>query len=160
MDLNTEGMVFTLNGKSFPITDNINVKKGDKVLVKLVNNSLMNDHPMANVPARPFFPGIKKKKPVEASPIIKDTFNLKPGDEYVVAFAADNPGNWLFHCHDLHHASSGMINLLNMKDSIHPLHRMTAQERSQNKTHHTKKRFRFKPFFILKRQFIRRIRSF
>lgn len=50
MDLNTEmnneGMVFTLNGKTFPITDNINVKKGDKVLVKLVNNSMMNDHPM------------------------------------------------------------------------------------------------------------------
>jgi FtsP/CotA-like multicopper oxidase with cupredoxin domain len=159
MDLNTEGMVFTLNGKSFPITDNINVKKGDKVLVKLVNNSLMNDHPMY-LHGHFFQVLSKNEKPVEASPIIKDTFNLKPGDEYVVAFAADNPGNWLFHCHDLHHASSGMINLLNMKDSIHPLHRMTAQERSQNKTHHTKKRFRFKPFFILKRLFIRRIHSF
>ena len=27
----------------------------------------------------------------------------------MVAFEADNEGNWLFHCHDLHHASAGMV---------------------------------------------------
>ncbi len=115
MDLNTEmnneGMVFTLNGKTFPITDNINVKKGDKVLVKLVNNSMMNDHPMY-LHGHFFQVLSKNEKPVEGSPIIKDTINLKPGDEYVIAFETDNPGNWLFHCHDLHHPSVGMINLL------------------------------------------------
>lgn len=66
-----------------------------------------------NAPARQLYPVINKNGiTVEGSPIIKETINLKPGDEYVVAFEADNPGNWLFHCHDLHHASAGMINLL------------------------------------------------
>ncbi|MFT9600723.1 multicopper oxidase family protein [Mesobacillus sp.] len=111
-EMNNEGMVFTLNGKTFPSTDNINVKKGDKVLVKLVNNSMMDDHPIY-LHGHFFQVLSKNEKPVEGLPIIKDPINLKPGDEYVVAFEADNPGNWLFHCHDLHHASVGMINLLN-----------------------------------------------
>jgi FtsP/CotA-like multicopper oxidase with cupredoxin domain len=49
---------------------------------------------------------------VEGSPIIKDTISLEPGDEYIVAFEADNPGNWLFHCHDLHHATAGMVDVI------------------------------------------------
>ncbi|GAA4868073.1 hypothetical protein GCM10023310_54690 [Paenibacillus vulneris] len=57
-----------------------------------------------------FFQGLNKNgKPLEGSSVIKDTVNLKPGEEYVVAFEADNEGNWMFHCHDLHHASSGMV---------------------------------------------------
>lgn len=115
MDLNTmmdgENMVYTINGKTFPDTENINVKKGDLVKVKLVNNSMMDDHPM-HLHGHFFQVLSKNGKPVKGSPIIKDTINLKPGDEYVVAFKADNPGNWLFHCHDLHHASAGMVNMV------------------------------------------------
>ena len=33
----------------------------------------------------------KDGKPIEGSPIVKDTLNLKPGEEYEVAFVADNP---------------------------------------------------------------------
>jgi FtsP/CotA-like multicopper oxidase with cupredoxin domain len=40
---------------------------------------------------------------------MKDTINLTPGEEYVVAFKANNPGDWMFHCHDLHHASADMV---------------------------------------------------
>ncbi|MFD2444383.1 multicopper oxidase family protein [Bacillus sp. CGMCC 1.16607] len=115
MDLNTamEGnnMVFSINDKIFPNTDNINVKKGDLVKVKLVNNSPMDDHPM-HLHGH-FFQVLRKNgKPIAGSPIIKDTINLQPGDEYIVAFKADNPGNWMFHCHDLHHASAGMVTMV------------------------------------------------
>ncbi|MCG3083329.1 multicopper oxidase domain-containing protein, partial [Anoxybacillus sp. LAT27] len=51
----------------------------------------------------------KNGKPVTGAPLIKDSLNVNPGEEYVVAFQADNPGNWMFHCHDLHHASAGMV---------------------------------------------------
>lgn len=115
MDLNTamndRGMVYTINNEAFPNTANINVKKGDTVKVKLVNQSKMDDHPM-HLHGHFFQVLSKNGKPLEGSPIIKDTINLKPGDEYVVAFEADNPGNWLFHCHDLHHATAGMVNLV------------------------------------------------
>lgn len=115
MDLNTamqgENMVWTINENIFPNTDNINVQEGDLVKVKLVNNSMMDDHPM-HLHGHFFQVLSKNGKPLEGSPILKDTINLKPGDEYVVAFKANNPGNWLFHCHDLHHATAGMVNMV------------------------------------------------
>jgi FtsP/CotA-like multicopper oxidase with cupredoxin domain len=112
MNLGTEDkngqQVFTINGKAYPNTDAIPVKEGDKVKVKLVNNSKVDDHPM-HLHGHFFQVLSKNGKPLEGSPIVKDTLNLKPGEEYVVAFEADNPGDWMFHCHDLHHASAGMV---------------------------------------------------
>lgn len=119
MNLNTEmkngEMVYTINGKTFPETEPINVKKGDTVKVRLVNNSKTDDHPM-HLHGHFFQVLSKNGKPLEGSPIIKDTLNLKPGEEYVVAFEADNEGNWMFHCHDLHHASAGMVTELKYTD--------------------------------------------
>lgn len=114
MELNGNDMenVWSINGKSFPNIDGLNVKEGDLIKVKLVNNSPEGvDHPM-HLHGHFFQVLSKNGKPVEGSPIIKDTINLKSGDEYVVAFKADNPGNWLFHCHDLHHATAGMVDLI------------------------------------------------
>ncbi|XLG18344.1 multicopper oxidase family protein [Bacillus cereus] len=112
MDLNTQmngnEMVYTINGKVFPDIDPIQVKKGDLVKVKLVNRSKMDDHPM-HLHGHFFQVLSKDGKPIEGSPIVKDTLNLRPGEEYEVAFVADNPGEWMFHCHDLHHASAGMV---------------------------------------------------
>ncbi|MGG2066059.1 multicopper oxidase domain-containing protein [Bacillus sp. S14(2024)] len=119
MDLNTEmngnGMVYTINGKTFPNIDPIQVKKGDLVKVKLVNRSKMDDHPM-HLHGHFFQVLSKNGKPIEGSPIVKDTLNLKPGEEYEVAFVANNPGEWMFHCHDLHHASAGMVTEVKYKD--------------------------------------------
>ncbi|WP_336775262.1 multicopper oxidase family protein [Paenibacillus sp. MMO-58] len=119
MDLNTEmqdgNTVYTINGKTFPNTDALTVKKGDTVKVRLVNNSKTNDHPM-HLHGHFFQVLSKNGKPLEGSPIIKDTLNVKPGEEYVIAFEADNPGNWMFHCHDLHHASAGMVTELKYTD--------------------------------------------
>lgn len=114
MDLNGNNMdnVWTINGKSFPDIKGLNVKEGDLIKVKLVNNSPAgNDHPM-HLHGHFFQVLSKNGKALEGSPVIKDTINVKPGEEYVVAFKADNPGNWLFHCHDLHHATAGMVDLI------------------------------------------------
>ncbi|MCD1259205.1 multicopper oxidase family protein [Paenibacillus athensensis] len=119
MNLNTEmkkgEMVYTINGKTFPETEPINVKEGDTVKVRLVNNSKTDDHPM-HLHGHFFQLLSKNGKPLEGSPVIKDTLNLKPGEEYVVAFKANNEGNWMFHCHDLHHASAGMVTELKYTD--------------------------------------------
>ncbi|WIY62936.1 multicopper oxidase family protein [Bacillus arachidis] len=119
MDLNTEmngnEMVYTINEKTFPNIDPIQVKKGDLVKVKLVNRSKMDDHPM-HLHGHFFQVLSKNGQQIEGSPIVKDTLNLKPGEEYEVAFVADNPGEWMFHCHDLHHASAGMVTEVEYKD--------------------------------------------
>jgi FtsP/CotA-like multicopper oxidase with cupredoxin domain len=88
------------------------VKEGDNVKVKLVNKSKSDDHPM-HLHGQFFQVLSKNGKPLTESPVIKDTINLEPGEEYEIAFKADNPGNWLFHCHDLHHAAAGMVTQVN-----------------------------------------------
>lgn len=116
MDLNTvmsdSEEKYTINDKTFPNTERLKVKEGDSVKVKLVNNSKEDDHPM-HLHGHFFQVLSKNGEPMKGSPIVKDTLNVKPGEEYEVAFIADNPGNWMFHCHDLHHASAGMVTEVN-----------------------------------------------
>ena len=46
-------------------------------------------------------------KPVPHTPWL-DTVLLKADETAEVALVADNPGNWLFHCHILEHHHAGM----------------------------------------------------
>jgi FtsP/CotA-like multicopper oxidase with cupredoxin domain len=119
MELNTEmegeETVYTINGKTFPETENLEVKTGELVKVKLVNNSKIDEHPM-HLHGHFFQVLSKDGKPLAGSPVVKDTLNVKPGEEYIIAFKADNQGNWMFHCHDLHHASAGMVTELRFTD--------------------------------------------
>lgn len=39
----------------------------------------------------------------------QDTVLLAPRDKVEIAFVADNPGDWMFHCHILEHQESGMM---------------------------------------------------
>ena len=38
----------------------------------------------------------------------RDTWLMQPQERISLVFRADNPGLWLFHCHMLEHAASGM----------------------------------------------------
>jgi FtsP/CotA-like multicopper oxidase with cupredoxin domain len=41
-----------------------------------------------------------------------DTVLLQPKERVEVAFVADNPGDWMFHCHILEHQETGMMSYL------------------------------------------------
>lgn len=99
--------IYTINGATFPDTKPLSVKKGDWVKVKFVNRGTA-DHPM-HLHGHFFQVLTKNGQPMQGSSLLKDTLNVRPGEEYEVAFQANNEGNWMFHCHDLHHASAGMV---------------------------------------------------
>ncbi|XP_072044921.1 uncharacterized protein [Amphiura filiformis] len=40
--------------------------------------------------------------------VLKDNVPMENGGYYIVRFVADNPGKWLFHCHDIFHHDYGM----------------------------------------------------
>lgn len=42
----------------------------------------------------------------------KDTVMVAPGDRLTVDFTADNPGQWLVHCHNAYHMATGMAAVL------------------------------------------------
>ncbi|WHX27855.1 multicopper oxidase family protein [Virgibacillus halodenitrificans] len=106
------GMAWTINGETFPEVPPFKVNKNDKVKVTMKNDSRDNStHPM-HLHGHFFQVLSKNGEPLKGAPIIKDTLNVKPGETYEIAFLADNPGDWLFHCHDLHHASNGMVTMV------------------------------------------------
>ncbi|WP_425097678.1 multicopper oxidase family protein [Tropicibacter sp. S64] len=45
---------------------------------------------------------------------LRDTILSIPNEPLEIAFTADNPGKWLFHCHMLAHAASGMTTWINV----------------------------------------------
>lgn len=100
-------LVYTINGKTFPNTDPIWVKKGQRVKLTLTNPGKY-DHPI-HLHGHFFQVLTKNGQPINGSPLMKDTLNVRPGESYEIAFIADNDGNWMLHCHDLHHASAGMV---------------------------------------------------
>jgi FtsP/CotA-like multicopper oxidase with cupredoxin domain len=42
----------------------------------------------------------------------RDTVLLDPRELVEIAFVADNPGDWMFHCHILEHQEGGMMGLV------------------------------------------------
>ncbi|WP_206885027.1 multicopper oxidase family protein [Alicyclobacillus mali (ex Roth et al. 2021)] len=104
--MSMNGMVYAINGRVFPNIPPIIVHTGDAVLVHIVNDSPYI-HPM-HLHGHDFQVLTRDGRPVQGSPIFLDTLNVFPGESYDIAFRADNPGLWMFHCHDLEHAASGM----------------------------------------------------
>jgi FtsP/CotA-like multicopper oxidase with cupredoxin domain len=100
------GYQWTTNGRVFPDTPVYSVRRGDVVKMRISNGS-GDVHPMhlhghhARVLSRD---GVA----VRGSPWWVDTLNVQSGEEYEVAFRADNPGVWMLHCHILSHAADGL----------------------------------------------------
>jgi FtsP/CotA-like multicopper oxidase with cupredoxin domain len=40
---------------------------------------------------------------------VRDTVLVPPMGRVTIAFDADNPGRWPFHCHNLYHMITGMM---------------------------------------------------
>ena len=44
----------------------------------------------------------------------RDTVLIPPHERAEVAFVADNPGDWMFHCHILDHQEGGMMSVIHV----------------------------------------------
>ena len=42
----------------------------------------------------------------------QDTVLMDPHERVDIAFVADNPGDWMFHCHILEHQAAGMMGVI------------------------------------------------
>jgi FtsP/CotA-like multicopper oxidase with cupredoxin domain len=101
------GPVFTLNGAVFPQTPTIVVQPGQVVKLHLVSDAANGIHPI-HLHGHTFTLLAKNGRPLTGSPVYLDTISIRPRETYDVAFVADNPGLWMFHCHNLYHANHGM----------------------------------------------------
>ena len=105
----TAGYQWLLNGKTGekgvpPLT----VSPGETVKIRFINKTGMF-HPM-HVHGHTFAlldptgPGTRK-----------DTVIVPPGQAVTVALKADNPGQWMLHCHNTYHLQQGMATVLSYR---------------------------------------------
>lgn len=97
---------WTINGKSFPDTQPLEVKYGDLVHIRLANIS-NGIHPM-HLHGHDFRIIAKDGHPLPTFQIV-NTVTVNPGETYDIDFIADNPGKWMFHCHELHHTTNADV---------------------------------------------------
>ncbi|MGW5193386.1 multicopper oxidase family protein [Kribbella sp. NPDC004138] len=98
---------WTVNGKSFPDTEPLAVEQGERIRLRIANQTMMF-HPvhlhghtfgLADGGAR------------------KDTVIVRSMERLTVDLDADNPGQWATHCHNLYHAERGMMTTLSYRAS-------------------------------------------
>ena len=97
---------FTINGKSYPATETVHLRVGERLLVRFIGSSSAFIHPM-HIHGGPFRIVATDGEPVpEAAQMLKDTVNVAPGERYDVIWEAREPGKWLLHCHINHHVTN------------------------------------------------------
>ncbi|GIH09429.1 hypothetical protein Rhe02_74960 [Rhizocola hellebori] len=96
----------TVNGKAHPNIPDQVVAEGDLVAFTVVNRGL-ETHPW-HLHGHRVLVLAKNGRLVTGSPLLLDTFDVRPGEVWRVAFRASNPGVWMNHCHNLAHADQGM----------------------------------------------------
>ncbi len=103
------GYVWGLNGMTYDQAESLRVAKGQRVEFVMTNKTPMS-HPM-RLHGHSFqvvavdgqrFPGA-----------VRDTVLVPPMRSVTIAFDADNPGQWAFHCHNLYHMQAGMMTTVN-----------------------------------------------
>ena len=97
--------VWTLNGKVHGQDSPLTVRQGERVAIAMTNPSMMA-HPM-HLHGHHFQVVAIDGKALSGAR--RDTVLVPPGKTVTVAFDADNPGRWSFHCHHLYHMESGMM---------------------------------------------------
>ncbi len=78
----------------------------DRTQVLTMRNDTAFPHPM-HLHGHSFRLMSRNGKPVAGTPWL-DTVLVEPRETVEVAFVADNPGDWLLHCHVLEHMQAGM----------------------------------------------------
>ena len=102
-----KGMFWTVNGKPIREHDHhheplLDLKLRQSYLLELVNDTAWH-HPIhLHGHAFRILPGERWG----------DTVLLEPKGRAEIAFVADNPGDWMLHCHVLEHQASGMMALV------------------------------------------------
>lgn len=103
-ELVAEGQVWAFNGTAdMPEAPLVRAALGQTVRINMVNDTAwphamhLHGHHFRHIRAG------------QAPGPLRDTLLVDADQSAEIAFVADNPGKWLFHCHMVEHAASGMM---------------------------------------------------
>ncbi len=106
------GLVWAINGVAATghIHDPLLVlERGRSYVLQLINDTAWH-HPM-HLHGHSFRVISRNGQPTELKEW-QDTVLLAPRERAQIALVADNPGNWMFHCHILEHQVGGMMGVI------------------------------------------------
>lgn len=93
-----------INGSPYGEGDPIGVEAGRWYVLEVTNDTDMW-HPFH---VHGHTPQVGRR----AGAFRKDTVNVLPGATVELVFMADNPGDWMLHCHNAYHLEAGMASIL------------------------------------------------
>lgn len=92
---------WTINGQAYPNAEPLQIHQGEVVRIRLENQTAM-PHP---IHLHGHF--------YRVGNVSKDTTIVWTGSKRVeLDFIANNPGAWVFHCHNLYHMEGGMMRVV------------------------------------------------
>lgn len=101
------GQLWAFNGVANLAEDPFfSIERGESVVLNVINNTAF-PHAM-HVHGHHFRVIEREGATIDEGQPWRDTFAIGPDQSVKIAFVADNPGKWLFHCHMLEHAAAGM----------------------------------------------------
>jgi len=134
---NMNRYVWTLDNKTVKEADRILINKGEVLKLIVTNNSMMR-HPM-HLHGHDFrvINGQGDYAP------LKNVIDIMPMETDTIEFAANQSGNWFFHCHILYHMMAGMGRVFTYNNSpVNPelpdkekAYQMFRRHKDQNMKH-------------------------
>jgi FtsP/CotA-like multicopper oxidase with cupredoxin domain len=106
------GLVWGMNGVAAARHDlepALTLARGEAHVLRIDNRSVWH-HPM-HLHGHSFRVIARDGQPTEHREW-QDTVLVNPRETVDIAFVADNPGDWMFHCHILEHLAGGMMSLV------------------------------------------------
>lgn len=102
-DLAQRGLVWSMNGVAGMAGEPLaEIARGETLRIRMVNDTAW--------PHAMHLHGHHFREVTEAGPgPLRDTLLMLPDERREIAFAADNPGDWMVHCHMLSHQAGGMM---------------------------------------------------
>jgi FtsP/CotA-like multicopper oxidase with cupredoxin domain len=104
----TDFNMLTMNGKSFPGTEPLVVKKGQRVRIRIGNLSAMDHHPIHLHGYQFRITETDGGKIPESAQWPETTVLVPTGSARTIEFVANEPGDWAMHCHMTHHVMNQM----------------------------------------------------
>ncbi len=98
---------FSMNGRCFPYTTPLQVKKGDNVRIRFGNIGI-NNHPIHFHGHQFFVTASDGNTIAPENRLLKNTILVASGETWDIEFYANNLGKWPLHCHLTHHVSNNM----------------------------------------------------
>jgi manganese oxidase len=110
--MSMEFNLFTLNGRAAPYITPLVCKLGERVRIRLVNFSGIDHHPMHLHGITFWVTGTEGGRIPETAWIPGNTVLVGVAQVREIEFIANNPGDWMLHCHMFHHVMNFMSSMV------------------------------------------------